>query len=64
MKSFITCTVLSPLSCSSTKHRWKKGVGHVAYTEEKINIYELLTGKPEGKKILESARWEDNINGS
>jgi hypothetical protein len=29
-----------------------------------INAYELVIGKPEGKKILESARWEDNINGS
>jgi hypothetical protein len=44
----------------SRKMRW---AGHVALIGEKINVYMLLTGKPEGKRPLgrPKHRWVDNI---
>jgi hypothetical protein len=40
--------------------RW---VGHVALMGEKRNVYRLLVGKPEGKRLLgrPGRRWIDNI---
>jgi len=41
--------------------RWE---GHVALTEEIRNAYEILVGKPEGKRprgIPTRGRWESNI---
>jgi hypothetical protein len=44
----------------SRKMRWD---GHVARMEEKINVYRLLVGKPEGKRPLgrPRRRWVINI---
>jgi len=38
-------------------------VGHVACVGERIDIYRVLMGKPEGKRPLGRPRhrWEDNI---
>ena len=38
-------------------------MGHVAYVEQKINVYGVLVGNPEGKGLLGRLRhrWEDNI---
>jgi len=35
----------------------------VAYVGEKENIYKILVGKPEGKRLIKRLghRWEDNI---
>jgi hypothetical protein len=42
----------------SRRMRW---VGHVAWMEEKRNVYRLLVGKPEGKTSLgRPRRWMDN----
>jgi hypothetical protein len=40
--------------------RW---VGHVARIGETRNLYKILVGKPEGKRLLERSRrrWVDNI---
>jgi len=40
--------------------RW---VGHVARMGERIRVYRVLVGKPEGKRPLgrPRRRWEDNI---
>jgi hypothetical protein len=40
----------------SRRIRW---AGHVARIGEKIGVYRVLVGKPEGKRPL--GRWEDNI---
>jgi hypothetical protein len=44
----------------SRRMRW---AGHVARIGEKINVYRLLVGKPEGKRPLgrPRCRWVDNI---
>jgi hypothetical protein len=44
----------------SKKMRW---AGHVARMGEKMNVYRLLVGKPEGKRPLgrPRRRWIDNI---
>jgi hypothetical protein len=44
----------------SRKMRW---VGHVVQTGEKRNVYRLLVGKPEGKRLSGGprSRWVDNI---
>jgi hypothetical protein len=44
----------------SSRMRW---VGHVARMGEKMNVYRLLVGKPEGKRPLgrPRRRWIDNI---
>jgi len=41
----------------SKRMRW---AGHVARMEERIGVYRVLVGKPEGKRPRR--RWEDNIN--
>jgi hypothetical protein len=40
--------------------RW---AGHVAWMGEKRNVYSLLVGRPEGKRLLGRPRhrWMDNI---
>jgi hypothetical protein len=40
--------------------RW---AGHVACTGERRNVYRVLVGNPDGKRILERPRrrWEDGI---
>jgi len=40
--------------------RW---VGHVAGMEERRDVYRVLEGKPEGKRLLgrPRRRWEDNV---
>jgi len=40
--------------------RW---AGHVAVMGEMINVYKILVGTPEGKRLLRrtNRRWEDNI---
>jgi hypothetical protein len=44
----------------SRRMRW---VGHVTCMREMTNIYNILVGKPEGKRPLGRPRhrWEDNI---
>jgi hypothetical protein len=44
----------------SKRMRW---AGHVARMREKRNVYRLLVGKPEGKRLLgrPRRRWIDNI---
>ena len=44
----------------SRRMRW---AGHVARTRERIGVYRVLVGKPEGKRPLGRSRhgWEDNI---
>jgi hypothetical protein len=38
--------------------------GHIARMGEKMNVYRLLVGKPEGKRPVGKLRheWVDNIN--
>ena len=45
----------------SRRMRW---VGHVACMGERIGVYKVLEGKPEGKRPLGRPRhrWEDNIH--
>jgi hypothetical protein len=40
-----------------------KWAGHVARMEDKMNLYRLLVGKPEGKGLLgrPKLRWIDNF---
>jgi hypothetical protein len=40
-----------------------KWVGHVACIGEERNVYRVLVGKPEGKRLLGRLRrrWEDGI---
>jgi hypothetical protein len=44
----------------SRRMRW---VGHVAGMVERRDVYRVLVGKPEGKRLLgrPSCGWEDNI---
>jgi hypothetical protein len=44
----------------SRRMRW---AGHVERMEERRNIYEILVGKPGGKRLLGRSRrrWVDNI---
>ena len=45
------------------KSRTLRWAGHVARMEEGRNVFEILTGKPTGKRPLgrPRRRWEDNI---
>jgi hypothetical protein len=45
------------------KSRRLRLVGHVARMGERRGAYEVLVGKPEGRRPLERSRrrWEDNI---
>jgi len=44
----------------SNRTRW---TGHVAHIKVIMNLYKILVGKPERKRLLGRARhrWEDNI---
>jgi hypothetical protein len=44
----------------SRRMRWE---GHVARMGERSNVYSVLVGKPEGKRLLgrRRRRWEDNF---
>ena len=58
---------LNELYCSANIVRVTKSrmgwAGHVARMEERIGVYRVLVGKPEGKRPLgrPRCRWEDNI---
>jgi hypothetical protein len=53
----------SPDIIRVVKSRRVKRTGHVARMEERINMYKIVVGKPEGKRQLgrHCRRWEDNI---
>ena len=53
----------SPNIISNLKSRRLRWAGHVARTEQSINAYRVLVGKPEGKRPVgrPRCRWEDNI---
>jgi hypothetical protein len=42
----------SPIIIRMIKSWMMRGVGHVARMGEKINVYRLLVGKPQGKRPL------------
>ena len=45
------------------KSRRMEWVGHVTRMGERVGVYRVLMGKPEGKRLLgrPRLRWEDNI---
>jgi hypothetical protein len=53
----------SPNIIRMIKSRRMRWAGHMARIEEKRNAYNILVGKPEGKRPLGNPRcsWEDNI---
>jgi hypothetical protein len=53
----------SPDIIRQTKSGRMRWAGHVACMGEGINVYRVLMGKPEGKRLLERPRhrWEDGI---
>jgi hypothetical protein len=53
----------SPSIIRIIKSRRMRWAGHVARTGEKRNVYRLLVGKPEGKRLRgrPRRRWMDNI---
>jgi hypothetical protein len=53
----------SPNIIRVTKTRSMRWVGHVARMGEMRNEYNILVGRPDGKRILGKPRrkWEDNI---
>jgi hypothetical protein len=53
----------SPSIIRIIKSRWMRWAGNLARMGEKRNVYRLLVGKPEGKRLLGSprCRWMDNI---
>jgi hypothetical protein len=53
----------SPRIIRIIKSRSMSWAGHVARMGEKRNVYRLLVGKPEGKRLLgrPRRRWMDNI---
>jgi hypothetical protein len=53
----------SPNIIRIIKSRRMRWAGHVARMGEKRNVYRLLVGKPEGKRLLGRPRhmWVDNI---
>jgi hypothetical protein len=53
----------SPNIIRIIKSRRMRWAGHVAGMGEKMNVYRLLVGKPEGKRPLgrPRRRWIDNI---
>jgi hypothetical protein len=52
----------SPSIIRMIKSRRMRWPGHVAEMGEKTNGYEILLGKPEGKRPLgRRRRWKDNI---
>jgi hypothetical protein len=46
----------SPSINRMIKSRRMRWAGHVARIREKMNVYRILVGKPEGKRPLESSR--------
>jgi hypothetical protein len=54
----------SPSIVRVIKARRMRWAGHVARTGEVRGVYNLMVGKPEGRKPLgrPGRRWEDNIN--
>jgi hypothetical protein len=53
----------SPSIIRIIKSRRMRWAGHVARMREKRNVYRLLVGKPEGRRLLgrPRRRWVDNI---
>jgi hypothetical protein len=53
----------SPDIIRQIKSRRMRWVGHVACMGERRNVYRVLVGKPEGRRLLERprCRWEDGI---
>jgi hypothetical protein len=53
----------SPNIIRQIKSRRMRWVGHVARIGEERNVYKVLMGKPEGKRLLRRPRrrWEDGI---
>jgi hypothetical protein len=53
----------SPSIIRIIKSRRMRWAGHAARIGEKRNVYRLLVGKPEGKRLLGRpiSRWIDNI---
>jgi hypothetical protein len=53
----------SPSIIRIIKSRRMRWAGHVARMGENRNVYRILVGKPEGKKLLgrPRCRWMDNI---
>ena len=53
----------SPNTVRAIKSRRVRWAGHVARVGERIGVYRVLVGKPEGKRPLGRPRrkWEDNI---
>jgi hypothetical protein len=55
----------SPNIVKVIKSRRMRWAGHVAHIEEMRNIYNILVGKPKGKRPLgrPRRRWEEWISG-
>jgi hypothetical protein len=53
----------SPSTIRVIKARWMRWVGHVVHMGEVRGAYNILVGKPEGRRPLgrPRRRWEDNI---
>jgi hypothetical protein len=53
----------SPNIVRVTKSRRMRWAGHVARMGDRINVYRVLVGKPEGERPLgrPRRRWNDNI---
>ena len=53
----------SPNIVQVIKSRRMRWAGHVARIRERIGVYRVFVGKPEGKRPLgrPRCRWEDNI---
>jgi hypothetical protein len=53
----------SPNVIRVIKSRGMIWAGHVSHTREMRNVYNIMVGKPEGKRPLgrSRCRWEDNI---
>jgi len=63
VRSFIQNSYISLNIISVTKSRRMRWAGHVAHMGEIRNAYNILVGKPEGKRPLGRPRhrWKDNI---
>jgi hypothetical protein len=59
----LSCLYCSPNIIRVTKSRRIRWAGHVARMRERRGVYNVLVGKPEGKRPLgrPRRRWEDNI---
>jgi hypothetical protein len=53
----------SPSVVGMIKSRRMRWAGHVACMGERIDVYGVLVGKPEGNRLLgrPRSRWENNI---